>query len=380
VLSGNASPGVTVGVPAETKAHEYRVAITPAGVRELVDARHEVLIERGAGAGAAIADAEYAEQGARLVADAATVFAEAELVVKVKEPLPDEIAMLRVGQTLFTYLHLAADRALTEGLLASGATCVAYETVVDGAGRLPLLTPMSQVAGRLAAEAAADAQRRSAGGRGVLMGGIPGVAPAVVVVVGAGTVGGNAAAVAAGMGAEVHVLDRDPARLREIDERLAGRVFTHHATALALEHLLPEADAVIGAVLVAGARAPWVVRREHLQLMREGAVLVDVSIDQGGCFETSRPTTHAEPTYVVEGVIHYCVANMPGVVPVTATRGLTNATLPYVLALANTRESAFRDDAGLAAGLAIHAGKLTSRPVAEAFELDSADPASLIAA
>lgn len=370
----------TVGIPAEIKADEYRVAITPAGVRELVAAGHEVLIEREAGTGAAISDAEYAEQGATLVADAAKVFEDAELIVKVKEPQPQEVAMLRPGHTLFTYLHLAADRGLTEGLIESGATCIAYETVTDGSAGLPLLTPMSQVAGRLAAQAAADALRRTDGGQGLLIGGIPGVAPANVVVVGAGVVGTNAAAVATGMGAQVHILDRDPARLRDIDERFAGRLITHHASALELERLLQSADAVIGAVLVAGARAPWVVRREQLAKMTPGAVLVDVSIDQGGCFETSRPTTHSEPTYEVDGICHYCVANMPGAVPVTSTRGLTNATLPYVLKLADGAVDALADHRALLAGLAIRGGRLTSRPVAEAFDLDLDDSGELIPA
>jgi alanine dehydrogenase len=362
---------VRIGIPVEAKPHEYRVAITPAGVRELVDAGHEVLVEERAGAGSSITDTEYAEQGATVAPDAATVFDEAELIVKVKEPQPYEAAMLRGGQILFTYLHLAADRALTENLLSSGATCIAYETVSDENGNLPLLAPMSEVAGRLAAQAAADVLRRTDGGRGVLMGGVPGVPPATVVVVGGGVVGCNAAAVAAGMGAQVHVLDRDPARLRDLDERFAGRVITHHATVLALERLLPVTDAVIGAVLVAGARAPWVLRREQIARMSKGAVLVDVSIDQGGCFETSRPTTHASPTYELDGIRHYCVTNMPGAVPVTATRGLTSATLPYLLTLANGGVDAVRDDPALAAGVAIHNGDLASRPVAEAFGLEA---------
>src|SRR4051794_18603243 len=322
-----------VGVPTEIKADEYRVALTPSGVRELVDRGHEVVVEAGAGEGAGLPDERYAEQGARILPDADAVFAEADLIVKVKEPQAVEVARLEPRHTLFTYLHLAPDAELTAGLLASGATCIAYETVTDDAGRLPLLAPMSEVAGKVATQAGAFALQKAMGGRGLLLGGVPGVAAGKVMVIGGGVVGQNAAEIAIGMGAEVYVLDRSIDRLRDLEFQLNNRVSTVYSSALAVEQLLPEVDLVIGAVLVHGAKAPRIITREQLSLMKRNAVLVDVSIDQGGCFETSRPTTHSEPTYEVDGVTHYCVANMPGAVPITSTYALTNATLPYLLKL-----------------------------------------------
>ncbi len=357
----------TVGVPREIKQDEYRVAITPAGVREMVEHGHEVLIEAGAGGGSAIADADYEAQGARIVVDAATVFAEAEMVLHVKELQPAEIEMLRPEQTLFTYLHLAPDPEQTRGLQASGATCVAYETVEDAGGRLPLLAPMSEIAGKIATQAGAFMLEKPLGGRGILLGGVPGVAAANVLVIGGGVVGMNAAFIAIGMEADVFVFDKSIDRLRELDVVFGGRCSTVYSTTLALEEMLPSADLVIGAVLVHGARAPYVVRREQLALMKPGAVLVDVAIDQGGCFETSRPTTHREPTFEVDGIIHYCVANMPGAVPITATNALTNATLPYAIALADHGVAgAIERDPGLRPGVNVAGGEVTYRPVAEA--------------
>src|SRR3954465_6889268 len=317
-----------VGVPTEIKTDEYRVAITPAGVRELVDHGHDVLIEHGAGLGSAIPDEEYVEQGASIVPDAAAVFGGADMIVKVKEPQASEVAMLESRHILFTYLHLAPDAELTRGLMDSGATCIAYETVEDTRGRLPLLAPMSEVAGKIATQAGAFMLEKPLGGRGILLGGVPGVPAAKVKIIGGGVVGMNAAFIAIGMEADVTVFDRNIDRLRELDVAFGGRADTCFASTLAIEEHLGEADLVIGAVLVAGARAPHVVTREQLGLMKRHAVLVDVSIDQGGCFETSRPTTHSDPTYEVDGITHYCVANMPGAVPVTSTYALTNATMP----------------------------------------------------
>ena len=354
-----------IGVPSEVKPDEYRVAMTPAGVRELTDRGHELVVQSGAGSGSAIADAEYAAQGAEILPDAAAVFAAAETIVKVKEPQSAEVAMLEARHTLFTYLHLAPDEALTQGLLDSGATCIAYETVTDTAGRLPLLAPMSEVAGRIAAQAGAFMLERPLGGEGILLGGVPGVAAGRVLVIGGGIVGANAARIAVGLGAEVIVLDRSIERLRELDLIFAGDVSTGYASALEIESRLPEADLVVGAVLVKGARAPHVVSREQLGLMKERAVLVDVSIDQGGCFETSRPTTHSNPVYSVDGISHYCVANMPGAVPITSTRALTNATLPYVLRLADEGVgAALAADPGFRSGLSIRDGRLTDEAVA----------------
>jgi alanine dehydrogenase len=358
---------VIVGVPREIKPDEYRVAITPAGVREMTDHGHVVLVEAGAGEGSAIADAEFESQGARIVPDAAAVFAEAGMVLKVKEPQLGEIAMLRRGQLLFAYLHLAPDPEQTRGLCGSGATCVAYETVEDSRGRLPLLAPMSEIAGKIATQAGAFMLEKPFGGRGILLGGVPGVAAANVMVIGGGVVGFNAAFVAIGMGADVFVYDKSVDRLRDLDLDFSGGCSTVYSTTLAIEEMLPRADLVIGAVLVHGARAPYVVRREQLVLMKPGAVLVDVAIDQGGCFETSRPTTHHEPTFEVDGITHYCVANMPGAVPITSTHALTNATLPYAIALADLGvEGAIRRDPGLRPGVNVAAGAVTHPAVAEA--------------
>jgi alanine dehydrogenase len=358
---------VKVGVPSEIKTDEYRVALTQAGVRELVEHGHEVIVQAGAGEGSAVTDEDYREQGASIVPHAQAVFAEADMVVKVKEPQPGEVAMLEPRHTLFTYLHLAPDPELTRGLVESGATCVAYETVEDDRGRLPLLAPMSEVAGKIATQAGAFMLEKPLGGRGILLGGVPGVAAANVMVIGGGVVGMNAAFIALGMEATVYVYDRNIDRLRELDIAFGGRADTCYASTLDIEQRLPDVDLVIGAVLVHGAKAPYVIRREQLQLMKPGAVLVDVAIDQGGCFETSRPTTHTDPTYEVDGVIHYCVANMPGAVPVTSTRALTNATLPYILHVADEGVAgAARENPGLAKGVNVVAGKVTYRPVADA--------------
>jgi alanine dehydrogenase len=356
---------VKVGVPRETKADEYRVALTPAGARELAEHGHEVVIQHDAGVASGMPDELYEAQGARIAASAAEVFATAELIVKVKEPLTDEVAMLREGQILFTYLHLAPAPELTAGLRASGATAVAYETVEDSRGRLPLLTPMSEIAGKLATQAGAFMLEKPFGGRGVLLGGVPGVAAANVMVIGAGAVGINAAGVAVGMGADVFVYDISTERLREIVAQYGVSLSTVYSSTLAIEEMLPHADLVIGAVLLHGARAPFVVRRDQLRLMKKGAVLVDVAIDQGGCFETSRPTTHRDPTFEVDGITHYCVTNMPGAVPITATQALANATLPYVLAIADRGLSAaIAADPGLRLGVNVAAGAITHPAVA----------------
>jgi alanine dehydrogenase len=356
-----------IGVPSEIKLDEYRVAITPAGVRELVVRGHQVVVQAGAGLGSALPDELFIAQGARVAADARAVFAEAELILKVKEPQPGEVALLREGQTLFTYLHLAAAPELTRGLQASGATCIAYETVEDERGRLPLLAPMSEVAGKLATQAGAFMLEKPFGGRGILLGGVPGVAAATVLVIGGGVVGMNAAFIAIGMQADVFVFDRSIDRLRELEVAFGGRASTVYSSTLAIEEMLPAADLVIGAVLVHGGRAPHVITRGQLRLMRRHAVLVDVSIDQGGCFETSHPTTHSDPTFVVDGVTHYCVANMPGAVPITSTYALTNATLPYIIALADHGvQEALERDPGLRLGLNVHDGRITHPAVAEA--------------
>jgi len=355
-----------VGAPTEIKTDEYRVSLTPAGVREFVEHGHEVYIESGAGVGSTISDEEYERQGARIVPDAKSVFDEAELILGVKEPQPEEVELLRSDHTLFTYLHLAPDPLLTKGLCESGATCVAYETVVDERGRLPLLAPMSEVAGKIATQAGAFFLERPLGGRGVLLGGVPGVAAATVMIIGGGVVGQNAAFIAIGMEADVFVFDRNLDRLRELDVAFGGRASTVYSSTLAIEEMLPRADLVIGAVLVAGARAPFVIKRNQLQLMKARAVLVDVSIDQGGCFETSHPTTHSDPVYEVDGVTHYCVANMPGAVPVTSTFALTNATLPYVLGIADHGlAGAIENDSGLKSGVNVADGKVTHPAVAE---------------
>jgi alanine dehydrogenase len=361
---------VIIGVPTEIKSDEYRVAITPAGVRELTTHGHEVLIQAGAGLGSAITDIQYSDQGAGIVPDAESVFGQSQLVLKVKEPQPEEVALLREDLILFTYLHLAAAPALTRGLCASGATCIAYETVVDSAGRLPLLAPMSEVAGKIATQAGAFMLEKPLGGRGILLGGVPGVAAARVLVIGGGVVGMNAAFIAIGMEAEVFVFDRSLDRLRELDIIFGGRASTVFSSTLAIEEMLPVADLIIGAVLIHGARAPWVIHREQLKLMKHHAVLVDVSIDQGGCFETSRPTTHSDPTFEEEGVTHYCVANMPGAVPITSTYALTNATLPYVLAIAEHGVAgAIARDPGLERGVNVAGGQVAYPAVAEALGL-----------
>jgi alanine dehydrogenase len=358
---------VRIGVPSEIKADEYRVAITPAGVRELSARGHEVLVQAGAGEGSAMSDEQFAAQGAEIVADAQGVFAEAELVLKVKEPQPVEVEMLREGQTLFTYLHLAAEPELARGLQESGATCIAYETVEDAEGRLPLLAPMSEVAGKIATQAGAFMLEKPLGGRGILLGGVPGVAAATVLVIGGGVVGMNAAVIAIGMQADVFVFDRSIDRLRELEVAFAGRASTVYSSTLAIEQMLPSADLVIGAVLVHGGRAPRIVTREQLKLMKRNAVLVDVSIDQGGCFETSRPTTHSEPTFEVEGITHYCVTNMPGAVPITSTYALTNATLPYAIELAEHGASeALERNPTLRQGLNVIGGEIVHPAVAEA--------------
>jgi alanine dehydrogenase len=362
-----------VGIPTEVKPDEYRVAVTPAGVREIVEHGHDVLIQAGAGEGSAIADRQFEEQGARTVPDADAVFGEAEMVLKVKEPQAVEIEMLRPGQLLFTYLHLAPDPEQTRGLCASGATCIAYETVEDSNGRLPLLAPMSEIAGKIATQAGAFMLEKPLGGRGILLGGVPGVAAANVMVIGGGVVGMNAAFIAIGMEADVFVYDKSIDRLRELDVSFGGRCSTVYSTTLAVEEMLPRADLVIGAVLVHGARAPYVVRREQLAMMKPGAVLVDVAIDQGGCFETSHPTTHHEPTFEVDGITHYCVANMPGAVPITSTKALTNATLPYAISLAdNGVAKAIEKVPGLRPGVNVAGGKVTHLAVAEAHGMEFA--------
>jgi alanine dehydrogenase len=355
-----------VGVPTETKPDEYRVAVTPAGVRELVEHGHEVLVQSGAGEGSSISDTDFEAQGAVTIPDAETLFGEAEMILKVKEPQPPEVELLRPGQLLFAYLHLAPDPYLTRALCNSGATCVAYETVEDTHGRLPLLAPMSEIAGKLATQAGAFMLEKQYGGRGILLGGVPGVAAATVMVIGGGVVGMNAAFIAIGMEADVFVYEKSIDRLRELDIAFGGRCSTVYSTTLAIEEMLPRTDLVIGAVLVHGALAPKVVRREQLGLMKAGAVLVDVAIDQGGCFETSRPTTHHDPTFEVQGITHYCVANMPGAVPITSTYALTNATLPYAVALADLGvANAIRRDPGLRPGVNVAGGKVTHPAVAE---------------
>jgi alanine dehydrogenase len=364
-----------VGVPTEIKQDEYRVALTAAGARELAEHGHEVLVQKGAGEGSAISDADYEAQGAKILPTAEDVFGEAEMVLGVKEPQPVEVEMLRPEQTLFTYLHLAPDPQLTSGLCESGATCIAYETVEDRNGRLPLLAPMSEVAGKIATQAGAFFLEKPLGGRGILLGGVPGVAAANVMVIGGGVVGFNAAVIAIGMQADVFVYEKSIDRLRELDVAFAGRCSTVYSSTLSIEEMLPHADLVIGAVLVPGAAAPNVITREQLSLMKRHAVLVDVAIDQGGCFETSRPTTHRDPTYEVDEITHYCVANMPGAVPITSTYALTNATLPYVLALADHGvQGAIAKDPGLRPGINVAAGKVTYEAVAAAVGAEYVSP------
>jgi alanine dehydrogenase len=356
-----------IGVPKEIKNHEYRVGMTPAAVREAVHHGHKVIVQAGAGVAIGLEDEAYRAVGAQIVPDAQTVFHMAEMVVKVKEPQPDECRMLRKGQLLFTYLHLAPDPQQTELLLKSGCTAIAYETITDDRGGLPLLAPMSEVAGRMAIQVGAVALQKANGGRAVLLGGVPGVAPGKVTIIGGGVVGANAAKMAVGLGADVTVLDRSLPRLRELDDIFLGRVRTEYASLDATEHAVYEADLVIGAVLIPGAAAPKLIRRSQLSRMKPGSVIVDVAIDQGGCFESSRATTHAEPTYIVDNVVHYCVANMPGAVARTSTFALNNATLPFTLALADKGwKKACLEDPHLRAGLNVHAGQLTYEAVASA--------------
>ncbi len=367
-----------VGVVKEIKPDEYRVALTPAGARELVQRGHEVMVETTAGEGSAFSDAVYEAVGARIAA-VEQVWAETEMVLKVKEPLAVEYPRLRAGQVLFTYLHLAASRELTEALVASGAACVAYETVEAANGALPLLAPMSEIAGRLAAQAGAYFLEKPLGGRGLLLGGVAGVAPGRVLVIGGGIVGYNAAVIAIGLGASVTILERSIDRMRHLDEILSGRVSLVMSSTLQIEESIREADVVIGAVLIPGAKAPKLITRPMLGEMKSGTVFCDVAIDQGGCAETSKPTTHSAPVYVVDGVTHYCVANMPGAVPVTSTNALTNATLPYVEAIADHGlADAVRRDSGLARGVNVLAGTVTHEAVAEAHGLEHAPLAEML--
>ncbi|MEE4200270.1 alanine dehydrogenase [Erythrobacter sp.] len=354
-----------VGVPKEIKNHEYRVGLTPEAAREYVFNGHEVVVESGAGLGITKTDDDYRAVGARIVDSAEEVFASADMIVKVKEPQPGEWVQLREGQILFTYLHLAPDPDQARGLMESGVSAVAYETVTDADGGLPLLAPMSEVAGRLSIEASAQASHKVNGGRGILMGGVPGVLPAKVVVIGGGVVGTQAARMATGLGANVEILDRSLPRIRELDDMFQGRVTTRYSNAQTIEYAITDADVVVGAVLIPGKNAPKLVTRQMLGLMRHRAVLVDVAIDQGGCFETSKPTTHEDPTYLVDDVIHYCVANMPGAVPHTSSYALNNATLPYGLALAEHGIAACERDIHLAPGLNVHKGRIVNEAVAE---------------
>jgi alanine dehydrogenase len=368
-----------IGVPQEIKDNEYRVSMVPAGVSALTQAGHVVLVQDGAGAGSGIDNAAYEAAGATIVSDAAAVYRRADLILKVKEPLDREIPMLRAGQILFTYLHLAPAPRLTQALLQRGLTAIAYETITDAEGGLPLLTPMSEVAGRMAIQVGAFHLQRTHGGRGILLGGVPGVPPGDVVILGGGTVGINAAAMALGLGARVAVLDRSLPRLRYLDEVFHGQVTTIYSTPTYVAEAVRRADLLIGAVLVPGASAPKLVTREMIAAMKKGSVIVDVAVDQGGCVATTRPTTHSDPTFEVDGVVHYCVANMPGAVPRTSTRALTNATLPHILKIAR---HGFRDavaaDPALAAGVNVHAGKVTHEAVAQSQDLPYAPIASVL--
>lgn len=369
-----------VGCPKEIKNHEYRVGLTPASVREYVAHGHSVLVETNAGAGIGASDADYQAAGAKIAATAADVFANSDMIVKVKEPQPSEWVQLREGQILYTYLHLAPDPEQTKGLIASGVTAVAYETVTDERGGLPLLAPMSEVAGRLSIQAGAFSLQKANGGRGVLLGGVPGVLPGKVVVIGGGVVGLHAARMAVGLGADVTILDRSLPRLRQLDDIFNGHVHTRFSSIDALESEVFQADLVIGAVLIPGAAAPKLVTRKMLGGMKKGAVIVDVAIDQGGCFETSHATTHSDPTYEVDGIIHYCVANMPGAVPVTSAHALNNATIGHGLALADKGIAAILADKHLRNGLNVHKGKITNAAVAEALGYELHAPESALAA
>jgi alanine dehydrogenase len=363
-----------VGCTKEIKNHEYRVGLTPGSVREYVANGHEVWIEKGAGLGIGADDGAYQAAGAKVIATAAEIFAKCDMIVKVKEPQPVEWAQLREGQLLYTYLHLAPDPEQTKGLMASGVTAIAYETVTDNYGGLPLLAPMSEVAGRLAIQAGATCLQKANGGNGVLLGGVPGVLPGKVTILGGGVVGINSAKMAAGLGADVTIIDRSLPRLRQLDDIFNGRVHTRFSSINAIEEEVFSADIVVGAVLIPGAAAPKLVTREMLGGMKKGSVLVDVASDQGGCFETSHATTHADPTYVVEGVIHYCVANMPGAVPVTSAHALNNATLMHGIALANRGLAAIAEDKHLRNGLNVHRGRITNKAVADALGYEMTAP------
>jgi len=368
-----------VGVPKEIKNHEYRVGLSPASAKELIAHGHEVTISTGAAQGIGLTDDAYRKVGAKIANNNDSIFAESEMIVKVKEPQPDECKQLSAGQLLFTYLHLAPDPVQTELLLESGVTAVAYETVTGPRNSLPLLAPMSEVAGRLAAQAGAHCLERAQGGCGVLMGGVPGTEPAKVLVIGGGVVGQNAAYIARGMGANVTILDRSIQKLRELDIEFQGKANCVYSTQEAIERYASQSDLVIGAVLIPGANAPKLITREIINTMKPGSVVVDVAIDQGGCLETSKPTTHEEPTFVVDDVVHYCVANMPGAVPQTSTYALNNATLPFTLSMANQGwQKAMKRDPHLLHGLNLHNGKLTYKAVAEAQNLSFTDPESLI--
>lgn len=364
-----------IGVPKEIKNHEYRIGLTPAGVKELIVNGHKVMVENNGGAAIGFDNAQYITAGAKIIDTAEEIFATCDMIIKVKEPQPVECRMLRPGQILFTYLHLAPDAQQTQLLVTSGATCIAYETVTAVTGGLPLLAPMSEVAGRMSIQAGAHALEKAQGGLGALLGGVPGVAPAKVLVIGGGVVGTQAARMAVGMGADVTILDRSLPRLRQLDTEFDGRLKTVYSTADAMDQLIVEADLVIGAVLIPGAAAPKLVTKEHINMMKKGAVVVDVAIDQGGCFETSKATTHQEPTYIVDGVVHYCVANMPGGVARTSTLALTNATLPFAVTIANKgAKQALLEDKHLLAGLNVAGGKITYKPVADVLGYEFIEP------
>ncbi len=369
-----------IGIPKEIKNHEYRVGLTPASVKEFVRAGHDVTVQTLAGAAAGMPDEQYRQAGATIAPSAEAVFAGSDMIVKVKEPQPSECAQLRPDQILYTYLHLAPDREQTKALMASGAICIAYETITGNGGGLPLLAPMSEVAGRMAIQAAAAHLEKSKGGQGILLGGVPGVQAGHVVILGAGVVGTNALQMAVGMGARVTVVDKNVDRLRHLDLLFGNRISTTYSTQSSIEQLMPDADVVIGGVLLPGAAAPKLVTQAMVKTMKAGSVLVDVAIDQGGCFETSRPTTHDNPTFVVDGVIHYCVANMPGAVARTSTFALNNATLPHGLALANLGwQHALKGDPHLRRGLNVCQGQVTYQAVAQALELPYTDSETLLA-